>query len=121
MSSSHSPHHSAHLAPQQLATLRARLEEERARIRSVLAAPVQRLASTDDRVELEEQAQRITERNTQLGIDDRESAVLAEVEAALARMDQGTYGIGLASGKPIPFERLRALPWARDVVGGDEA
>jgi len=42
-----------------------------------------------------------------------EEAELAEVEAALARIRDGSYGICEASGDPIPAERLRAIPWTR--------
>jgi DnaK suppressor protein len=39
-----------------------------------------------------------------------------EINGALARMDAGTYGICENCGKPIPPERLEALPFAtRDV------
>ena len=38
---------------------------------------------------------------------------LAEVEAALNRMDRGTYGVCESCEEPIPDARLRALPWAR--------
>jgi RNA polymerase-binding transcription factor len=38
---------------------------------------------------------------------------LSEVEAALNRMDRGTYGVCEGCGEPIPEARLRALPWAR--------
>lgn len=38
---------------------------------------------------------------------------LAEVEAALNRMDRGTYGVCESCGESIPDARLRALPWAR--------
>ena len=41
---------------------------------------------------------------------------LADVEHALAKFDQGTYGICEASGQPIPKERLEAIPWARERV-----
>src|SRR5699024_520046 len=37
---------------------------------------------------------------------------LREVERALQRLEQGNYGLSVISGKPIPLERLRALPWA---------
>jgi RNA polymerase-binding protein DksA len=43
----------------------------------------------------------------------REESALQEVDAALRRIEQGTYGICEESGKPIPEERLRAVPWAR--------
>lgn len=38
---------------------------------------------------------------------------LAEVEAALQRVSDGTYGVSDISGEPIPDERLRAIPYAR--------
>lgn len=38
---------------------------------------------------------------------------LSEVEAALERIAAGTYGVCEATGKVIPDERLRALPWTR--------
>lgn len=41
---------------------------------------------------------------------------LTEVEAALGRMDRGTYGQCEGCGEPIPEARLRALPWARFCV-----
>jgi RNA polymerase-binding transcription factor DksA len=41
---------------------------------------------------------------------------LGEVEKALHRIEQGTYGLSLVSGKPIPIERLEALPWATCLV-----
>lgn len=42
-----------------------------------------------------------------------EQDMLFEVEAALARIMAGTYGVCEQSGEKIPEERLRALPWAR--------
>lgn len=42
---------------------------------------------------------------------------LAEVEAALARLKTGAFGRCEDSGRPIPFARLRAVPWARTRIG----
>jgi DnaK suppressor protein len=43
--------------------------------------------------------------------------LLAEVEEALVRLREGTYGRCLTCGLPIPEQRLEALPWAvRDVA-----
>ena len=41
---------------------------------------------------------------------------LAEVEHALAKIQNGTYGICEKSGEPIPPERLRAEPHARYTI-----
>jgi RNA polymerase-binding transcription factor DksA len=37
---------------------------------------------------------------------------LAEIDAALKRIDDGTYGKCVVGGEDIPPERLEAMPWA---------
>jgi RNA polymerase-binding transcription factor DksA len=46
----------------------------------------------------------------------RAQEAVADVEHALARLDNGTYGWCEACGKPMPFERLEAIPSARFCV-----
>jgi DnaK suppressor protein len=41
---------------------------------------------------------------------------LAAVERAEARLAAGTYGLSVESGKPIPDERLEAIPTAERTV-----
>jgi DnaK suppressor protein len=41
---------------------------------------------------------------------------LAAVERAEARLAAGTYGLSIESGKPIPDERLEAVPTAERTV-----
>ena len=53
------------------------------------------------------------EREKQIAIRDGVIAELAEVDAALERVDAGTYGIDEETGKPIDPARLEALPTAR--------
>ena len=43
-------------------------------------------------------------------------ATIEEIDAALGRIDAGTYGVCEYSGQPIPKERLRAIPYARERV-----
>ncbi len=50
------------------------------------------------------------ELDTGLADDLREQ--LAAVERAEARLAAGTYGLSIESGRPIPDERLEALPTA---------
>jgi DnaK suppressor protein len=45
---------------------------------------------------------------------------LAAVERAEARLEDGTYGLSIESGKPIPDGRLEALPTAERTVEEDE-
>jgi RNA polymerase-binding transcription factor DksA len=42
-----------------------------------------------------------------------EHEALSEVDAALRRIEAGTYGVCEASGRAISSARLRALPWTR--------
>jgi DnaK suppressor protein len=56
---------------------------------------------------------RAEEEQESLDLADHEGALLAEVEHALAKFDKGTYGLSESSNRPIPLDRLRALPWAR--------
>jgi RNA polymerase-binding protein DksA len=45
-------------------------------------------------------------------LEENSEHVLAEIDAALKRIDEGTYGICTNCRKPIAFGRLEALPWA---------
>lgn len=56
------------------------------------------------------------EREKDLSILDQLEAELAELQAALQRIDAGTYGVDDVTGKPIPDERLDAIPAARTNV-----
>jgi len=48
-----------------------------------------------------------------LGLMDSERKILAEINDALGRIDDGAYGICEGTGKPIGKARLKASPWAR--------
>src|SRR4051794_5755304 len=50
------------------------------------------------------------------GLADDLREELAAVERAEARLDAGTYGLSIESGKPIPDERLEAIPTAERTV-----
>lgn len=45
-------------------------------------------------------------------LEENSAHVLAEIDAALARIDDGTYGTCQRCGNPIAEDRLEALPWA---------
>lgn len=58
----------------------------------------------------EDDAQRLAALELQdnlMAFDDKR---LSNVERALQKIDEGTYGLSDASGKPIPIERLEASP-----------
>ena len=56
------------------------------------------------------------ERDQDLELSARARATVEEIDAALERIDDKTYGICAGSGQAIPKERLKAIPWARERV-----
>ena len=52
------------------------------------------------------------ERSTQNTLTEGERAQLAQVNRALAKLEDGSYGLSDLTGEPIPVARLEALPWA---------
>lgn len=53
------------------------------------------------------------EEDVTLGLIENADSTIEEINVALARMDQGSYGMCEECGKPIGRERLEALPWTR--------
>jgi DnaK suppressor protein len=51
-----------------------------------------------------------------LGLLDSERKLLHEINDALQRIEDGTYGMCEGTGEPIPAARLEASPWARYCV-----
>jgi DnaK suppressor protein len=51
------------------------------------------------------------ERERDLSIENNVRDLMRKIERALARMDEGTYGICSRCGKPIEKARLKALPY----------
>ena len=49
-------------------------------------------------------------------LTERERAEVAEIDAALARIERGTYGTCLSCGGPVERGRLRAIPEARQCL-----
>jgi RNA polymerase-binding transcription factor DksA len=104
---------------------RAALLEERSRyVRSAEALKAEADALVEGRepgdVQFDEESGEgdtlAVERERDLALSAHARAAVEEIDEALARLEAGTYGICLASGKPIPKERLRAIPWAAERV-----
>ena len=56
------------------------------------------------------------ERERDLALSNQARQAVEQIDAALARIEAGTYGICVASGLAIPQERLKAIPWAAERV-----
>ena len=112
--------------PEFLAAQRALLLEEReahTRQAAGLRAEAEQLAEERDPGDVqfdEESGQGDTmnvERERDLALSAQAMQQVLEIDAALDKIDKGTYGLCERCGKPIPEERLQALPWAALDVG----
>lgn len=56
------------------------------------------------------------DREMELNMMGSEQEVIFEIDAALRRIEKGTFGICELTGQPINFERLQALPYVRYTV-----
>jgi len=61
-------------------------------------------------------ASHVFEQQRDLALRDRSRIELGRVDAALRRLDDGTYGTCASCGNPIGAERLEAIPWAPNCI-----
>jgi DnaK suppressor protein len=97
------------------------LAEERRRIESAIAG--RRPADVGELADQDESADRASELYAEElyeGISDDLREALSAVERAEARLDQGTFGLSIESGQPIPDDRLEAFPTAERTVAEQE-
>jgi DnaK suppressor protein len=52
------------------------------------------------------------DRELDYSLEENSEHVLADIDAALKRIEDGTYGTCTNGGEQIPLERLEARPWA---------
>ena len=107
---------------------RERLEAEQQRVEGLIEGLRRELGTgeNDDISELADYDQHPAdtatetfEREKDLSILEQLENELAELQAALERVDAGTYGIDEETGEPIDPARLDALPTARTNIPGD--
>lgn len=67
-----------------------------------------------------DQTMSVLHENEYLSAQERMRSQLLEIELALARIEQGCYGICEETEETIEPERLRALPWTRVSLEGAE-
>lgn len=110
------------LGKRELAEFRRMLEAERERLSAELEAIEEHLpeveqvsldASGGYDEDLADVASDTFEREKGFAIENSVQDMLTQVEEALNRLDEGTYGTCEVCGQPIHPDRLRALPYAR--------
>jgi len=104
-----------------LAKYRKLLEDEQERVRRELASLQSMDAGSDESDETGELSDfdqhtgdvgtETFLRERDLAIEGNEQTLLRQIEIALRKIDDGTYGVCERCGKPIPAARLEAIPY----------
>jgi len=95
---------------QQLLQQRASLLAQLASLRGGAIGRAEASAAHFGEREEDSRAQMETEREMEFTLDARESAELDAIDAALQRIEDGTYGVCIDCGVDIPAARLHAAP-----------
>jgi len=99
--------------------MRERLEAKRAELENDLADLTQAhpvavgpIEANEPPSDFEEAAVDFDEMQKEQSLQVNQRALLTEVQQALERIENGTYGKCVNCGQPIPEKRLEAIPWA---------
>ena len=103
---------------------RKRLEEERARLTSSaeflerenagsLEDELGEIGSGGSDNHLGDTAAATFDRELDEGLEEGVQQALTDIEAALKKIEEGSYGVCEVCGRPIGAQRLSAIPWAR--------
>jgi len=103
-------------------SFRTALQEERERVQQAIANlredhpgriddEVEEIAAIADNHPADT-ATATLDREIDYTLEENSSRVLSEIDGALRRIDDGTYGTCADCGREIPTERLEASPWA---------
>jgi len=104
-----------HISESDLQRLRTKLGKKRDELIAAQRATQsdQRGVVGDPESEDGDLAEQVIEQDAALRVGAFDAALLADVERALKKIEDGSYGVSEASGKPIPLARLEVVPWAR--------
>jgi RNA polymerase-binding protein DksA len=104
-----------------LARVREGLEAERERLTAAIQAVNHTASLADETGDLSigkddhiaDTASETFMRELDGGLEENAEHLLAKIESALERIENGTYGICVLCGRPIDDERLQAVPYAK--------
>ncbi|MDY7094564.1 MAG: TraR/DksA family transcriptional regulator [Acidobacteriota bacterium] len=102
------------LTTEEIEDLRERLLEERKKIQALYQHDLRAGQSSVEEAseDLVDRANFAYNRELNFSLSDSERQQLRKIESALQRIEDGSYGVCLYSGKPIGLPRLKVVPWA---------
>lgn len=111
---------SGHLSQEQIHELHAELERQLVRLERSMKTTDEAARTVElDQTTVGRLSRMDSLQNQSLskGLRDREIARLSQIQAALVRVERGTYGDCTTCGGAIPFERLFVFPEAPECAG----
>ncbi len=93
--------------------LTAQLRQHSAQVRDSQAAALEMVAADDGVKDSVDMSLQDVSQEIQLRLGERESQMVADIDQALLRISEGSYGVCQRCGKEIPERRLEAVPTAR--------
>ena len=112
------------LKKSEIAQFKKRLEELRTQVMRVIEGTKKEVTSPDE-------AKGYSQHSADEGTDDfvksinlqvtnKEFSLLRQIDRALEKIEEGTYGVCDLSGEEIPIKRLEAIPYATMTVKAQE-
>jgi DnaK suppressor protein len=112
------------LKKQEIAQFKKRLEELQKQLTQMMRGVSETVrANEESKGYSQHQADEGTDdfdRSISLELSNKEFSVLRQIERALQKIEEGTYGICDLTGEEIPFRRLEAIPYATMTVKAQE-
>ncbi|HAB98256.1 MAG TPA: RNA polymerase-binding transcription factor [Parachlamydiales bacterium] len=112
------------LKKEEIAAFKKRLEELRGQITRVLQDTKKEVTQADEsKGYSQHSADEGTDdfvRNINLEVTNTEFGLLRQIDRALEKIEENTYGVCDLSGEEIPFKRLEAIPYATMTVKAQE-
>lgn len=105
---------------ERLEAKQAELQRSISNLTEAYPTPVDPIEAGEGPQDFEETAVDFLETQQEQSVMVNEQALLTEVQQALKRIEEGTYGRCVDCGEPIPEKRLEAIPWAARCVKDEE-
>lgn len=100
------------------------LARDRERVETALAGlgrqRVSELAEIDTEISADDDAETIVEEEVDDALARSLRSELEAIERAEKRLEDGTYGVSVESGDPIPAQRLKTVPYAERTIEEQE-
>jgi DnaK suppressor protein len=108
------------LNAEEINRFKERLQRERAEALSRIAERSREMGATapraDDIGDEADEAKAVSDQEPEAAENELDRGTILRIERALQRIEEGNYGVSEVSGKPIPKERLEAVPYATTLV-----